>query len=221
MSKPSLPELCLTTVQKAKPNKYFQPYFENNWFLFIGKVCCFIMEKRSMFKLKVKEWFDKLAQNPVQQSGHFALRELDLDWDKFYSWLQQGTYAGIQSWILQTGSGGKLKALTTLRDQVLGYLGKHEVGFNKQLWLIWQFTATEGWGFPSSLLPCFPTSLTFPIPSSHWLWHSLAFQLTNLTEKDLLRCCCCCCIGFSARLVSPSSSQQRRQHLHKDRTSSG
>lgn len=116
-------------------------------------------------------------------------------------------YAGIQSWILQTGSGGKLKAPTALRDQVLGYLGKHEVGFNKQLWLIWQFTATEGWGFPSSLLPCFPTSLTFPIPSSHWLWHSLAFQLTNLTEKDLLRCCCCCCIGFSARLVSPSSSR--------------
>lgn len=27
----------------------------------------------------------------MQRSGHFALTELDLDWDKFYSRLQQGT----------------------------------------------------------------------------------------------------------------------------------
>lgn len=86
-----------------------------------------------------------------------------------------------------------------------------------------QFTAIEGWGFHSSLLLHFPAPLTFLIPSLHWLWHSLAFQLTNLTEKYLI--CCCFSTGFSARLVSSSSSWKRRQHLHmylhKDRTSSG
>ena len=123
-------------------------------------------------------------------------------------------------------SSGKLKAPSTLQDQVLRYLCKREVGFDKQLWLITsQFTATGGWGFHSSLLPHFPAPLTFPTPSFHGLWHSLGFQLTHLTEKDLLCCCCCRCIGFSARSGSSGSSWKRRQHLqmhlHKDRTSSG
>jgi len=55
VSKLSFPEVCLTTVKKDKQNKYFQPYFENNWFSFYWKVLLVHYGKTQHVKLTVVE----------------------------------------------------------------------------------------------------------------------------------------------------------------------
>lgn len=90
---------------------------------------------------------------------------------------------------LQTGSSGKLKPPSTLQDQVLWYLCKHKVRFNKQLWQSNSSLPLKG---EDSTLPCLLTSLHHQpspsLPHSGSGTHLLSNTQTDRGVSTLLLC---------------------------------